>query len=62
MQQVVKSHLERRKLFLIHERPILNHTSEKDCVISSYKVHLQTELAISCDSTIHKYIHKNTKK
>jgi len=50
MQQVVQSHLERRKLLLKRGRPI-HRTGEQDRVNSNYTVHSQTELAMSCDST-----------
>lgn len=55
MQQVVQSHLERRKLHLRHGRPT-DHTNGQDRVNFGYMVHSQTELAMSCDSTIYMYI------
>lgn len=61
MQQVVQSHLERRKLLLKHERPT-DRTNEQDCVNFGYMVHSQTELAMSCDSTIYVYIKKMKNK
>jgi len=58
MQQVVQSHLERRKLLLKHGRPT-DRSIGQDHVNFGYMVHSQTELAMSCDSTI--YILKKLK-